>query len=84
MALGADSVRCGDFRTKYSQDVTIFPTPMARNAAILGCVALALGPFVLSAYAMNLRRDPHQIGYFEDRRWVLGLNAAGRLGFRRA
>mgnify|MGYP006428284429 CR=1 FL=1 len=69
MALGADSVRCGDFRTKYSQDVTIFPTPMARNAAILGCLALAVGPFVLSAYALNLLI---QIGYFGIA--ALGLN----------
>jgi branched-chain amino acid transport system permease protein len=69
VALGADSVRCGDFRTKYSQDVTIFPTPMSRNFAILGCLALLAGPFVLSPYYLNLLI---QIGYFGIA--ALGLN----------
>lgn len=69
MALGADSMRCGEFRTTYKQDTTIFPTPMSRNFAIIGVVALAIAPMVLSAYHLNLLI---QIGYFGIA--ALGLN----------
>ena len=69
MALGADSMRCGEFRTTYKQDTPIFPTPMSRNFAIAGVIFLAVAPMILSAYHLNLLI---QIGYFGIA--ALGLN----------
>ena len=37
-------MRCGEFKTTYKADTTIFPTPWSRNFAILGVVLLALAP----------------------------------------
>ncbi len=69
MAGGHASMRCGEFRTSYQADTTIFPTPMSRNFA-LGAVLLAcLAPLVLSAYYLNLLI---QIGYYGIA--ALGLN----------
>ncbi|WP_440996255.1 branched-chain amino acid ABC transporter permease [Arhodomonas sp. SL1] len=69
MALSADSMRCGEFRTTYKADTTIFPTPMSRNFAIAGVVLLLLAPLVLSSYQLNLLI---QIGYYGIA--ALGLN----------
>lgn len=45
---------CGDFRTSYKADTTIFPTPMSRNFCI-GAVVLALfAPLVFDSYYLNL------------------------------
>ena len=69
MALGANSMRCGEFRTTYRADTTIFPTPMSRNFAIGSVVVLALCPLVLNAYYLSLMI---QIGYYGVA--ALGLN----------
>ncbi|MDZ7808998.1 MAG: branched-chain amino acid ABC transporter permease [Arhodomonas sp.] len=69
MALSADSMRCGEFRTTYKADTTIFPTPMSRNFAIAGVLLLLLAPLVLSSYQLNLLI---QIGYYGIA--ALGLN----------
>lgn len=69
MALGANSMRCGQFRTTYREDSTIFPTPVSRNACIAGIALLALAPMVLSGYWLNLLI---QIGYLGIA--ALGLN----------
>lgn len=69
MALSADSMRCGEFRTTYKADTTIFPTPMSRNFAIAGVLLLLAAPFVFDAYIVNLMI---QIGYFGIA--ALGLN----------
>ncbi|MCS4504144.1 hypothetical protein KBTX_00243 [wastewater metagenome] len=69
MALSADSMRCGEFRTSYRADTTIFPTPMSRNFAIAGVLVLVLAPLFLNAYYLNLLI---QIGYYGIA--ALGLN----------
>jgi len=45
---------CGDYRTTYRKDTTIFPTRWSRNFAILGIVLAALFPLIASIYHMNL------------------------------
>ncbi|MGF1640866.1 MAG: branched-chain amino acid ABC transporter permease [Rhodospirillales bacterium] len=68
-------MRCGEFKTSYKADTTIFPTPWSRNFAILGVVVLALAPLQfgsvqpVSDYAINLMI---QIGYLSIA--ALGLN----------
>jgi branched-chain amino acid transport system permease protein len=60
---------CGDYRTSYRADQTIFPTSASRNAAILGVAALALAPLLADSYVLNLLI---QIGYLGIA--ALGLN----------
>jgi branched-chain amino acid transport system permease protein len=60
---------CGDFKTSYRADTTIFPTPMSRNFCIAGVVLVCLAPLVLDAYYLNLMI---QIGYLGVA--ALGLN----------
>ncbi len=62
-------IPCGDFKTSYAADTTIFPTPMSRNAVILGVALLALAPAVLDRYWLSLLI---QIGYLGIA--ALGLN----------
>jgi branched-chain amino acid transport system permease protein len=69
MALSADSMRCGEFRTTYKADTTIFPTPTSRNFAIAGVILLLAAPFVFGPYITNLLI---QIGYYGIA--ALGLN----------
>ena len=70
MAGGGHSLmRCGEFRTTYKADTTIFPTPMSRNVAIAAVLALLAGPLYLDAYLLNLLI---QIGYYGIA--ALGLN----------
>lgn len=69
MSLTADSMRCGEFRTTYKADTTIFPTPMSRNFAIAGLIILLIVPQVFDAYFTNLLI---QIGYYGIA--ALGLN----------
>ncbi|MBA1148718.1 branched-chain amino acid ABC transporter permease [Ectothiorhodospiraceae bacterium WFHF3C12] len=69
MALGANSMRCGEFRTSYRQDSTIFPTPMSRNFAIAGVLLLMVSPVFLQPYHLNILI---QIGYMGIA--ALGLN----------
>jgi branched-chain amino acid transport system permease protein len=66
---GHATMRCGEFRTSYRADTTIFPTPMSRNFALGGVVLLVLAPLVLNAYYLNLLI---QIGYYGIA--ALGLN----------
>jgi branched-chain amino acid transport system permease protein len=44
-------MRCGEFKTTYKADTTIFPTPWSRNFAILGVVLLALAPLKFGDFA---------------------------------
>lgn len=62
-------MRCGEFRTTYKADTTIFPTPLARRVAVVSVVALLFGPLLLNAYQLNLLI---QIGYYGIA--ALGLN----------
>ncbi len=63
------SRRCGDFRTRYDQETTWFPSPRSAAACAVGLLALALAPVVLKAYGLTLLI---QIGYFGIA--ALGLN----------
>jgi len=69
MASGHAMMRCGQFRTTYQADTTIFPTPMSRNFAIGAVLLLIAAPAVLNAYFLNLLI---QIGYYGIA--ALGLN----------
>lgn len=69
MALSADSMRCGEFRTSYKADTTIFPTPRSRNFALAGLLALLVAPFIFDSYVVSLLI---QIGYYAIA--ALGLN----------
>ncbi|HKJ95209.1 MAG TPA: branched-chain amino acid ABC transporter permease [Gammaproteobacteria bacterium] len=69
MALGANSMRCGEFRTSYRADTTIFPTPRSRYALIAGVLVLMASPLFLSAYPLYLMI---QIGFYGIA--ALGLN----------
>jgi len=67
MAVGTRT--CGDFKTDYRSDTTIFPTLVSRNFCIAGVALACLAPLVLDAYHLNLMI---QIGYLGIA--ALGLN----------
>ncbi len=69
MASAHSRMRCGEFRTTYQQDTTIFPTPLARRVAIAAVIFLLIAPSFLSPYHLNLGI---QIGYYGIA--ALGLN----------
>jgi branched-chain amino acid transport system permease protein len=62
-------IPCGDFKTGYSADTTIFPTTTSRNMVIFGIAVLCLAPLVMDKYALSLLI---QIGYLGIA--ALGLN----------
>jgi branched-chain amino acid transport system permease protein len=62
-------MRCGEFRTNYQSDMTVFPTPLARRVAIVSVLLLLLAPLCLDSYMLNLMI---QIGYYGIA--ALGLN----------
>ncbi len=64
-------IPCGQFKTSYRRDTTIFPTPVSRWMVIAAVALLALLPLagVLSKYQINLLT---QIGYYGIA--ALGLN----------
>ena len=67
--ISSSLIPCGQFKTSYGADTTIFLTPAARNACILGLLAALAAPLVLSNYLLALLI---QIGYFGIA--ALGLN----------
>ena len=69
MALGSSMRPCGDFRTTYASDMTIFATPVTRYLVIAGIGLLLLVPLFGSPYMLNLLI---QIGYYGIA--ALGLN----------
>jgi len=60
---------CGEFKTSYRADMTIFPTRWSRAACVLAVAALACAPLVLDTYLLSLLI---QIGYYGIA--ALGLN----------
>ena len=60
---------CGEFKTSYRRDSTIFDTVMTRNACIAAVALLCVAPFVFDAYVLTLLI---QIGYLGIA--ALGLN----------
>ncbi|PLX80609.1 MAG: branched-chain amino acid ABC transporter permease [Desulfuromonas sp.] len=69
MASAHSRMRCGEFRTTYQADMTIFPTPLARRTAVGSVLLLLAAPAVLDSYLLNLLI---QIGYYGIA--ALGLN----------
>ena len=43
-------MRCGDFKTSYGADTTIFATPVSRNFTLLGILLLALAPLSIGGF----------------------------------
>lgn len=64
-------IPCGQFKTSYRRDTTIFPTPLSRWVAVAAVALLCLAPLAgwLSKYQLNLLI---QIGYYGIA--ALGLN----------
>jgi branched-chain amino acid transport system permease protein len=60
---------CGDFRTSYKQDNTIFETKTIRLVTILTIIALCFAPFVFDAYYITLLIQISYLGIA-----ALGLN----------
>jgi len=69
MALGSSMRPCGDYRTTYASDTTIFATPVTRYLALAFIALLFCVPLVGSPYVLNLMI---QIGYYGIA--ALGLN----------
>ncbi|MCD6188149.1 MAG: branched-chain amino acid ABC transporter permease, partial [Desulfuromusa sp.] len=69
MSLGSSMRPCGDFRTSYASDTTIFATPVTRYLVITLLIALLFVPLFGSPYMLNLMI---QIGYYGIA--ALGLN----------
>jgi branched-chain amino acid transport system permease protein len=66
---GASPRPCGDFRTSYAADETIFATRLSRAWCVAGIGLCCLAPLVLDKYYLNLLI---QIGYLGIA--ALGLN----------
>jgi branched-chain amino acid transport system permease protein len=66
---GATPTPCGDFRTSYAADMTIFPTRNSRIALWIGLAVLAGAPLVFGRYELSLLI---QIGFMGIA--ALGLN----------
>ncbi|RHW77328.1 branched-chain amino acid ABC transporter permease [Colwellia sp. RSH04] len=60
---------CGDFRTSYKQDNTIFETKTIRYAAILSIIALCFAPLLVDSYFITLLIQISYLGIA-----ALGLN----------
>ncbi len=60
---------CGDFRTSYAADMTIFPTRNSRLAMLVGLALLLCAPLVFGRYELSLMI---QIGFLGIA--ALGLN----------
>lgn len=69
MALGSSMRPCGDYRTSYASDTTIFETPLVRNLTIVFILLLLCAPAFCNRYLLNLAI---QIGYYGIA--ALGLN----------
>ena len=64
-----NAMKCGDFRTSYEKDNTIFPTPLSRKMVIGSILLLLIMPMFADSYVLNLSI---QIGYYAVA--ALGLN----------
>lgn len=66
---GHSMMRCGEYRTDYKSDTTIFPTPRSRYAVVAGILFLLVAAPFMNPYYLNLLI---QIGYYGIA--ALGLN----------
>lgn len=64
-----NQMKCGDFRTSYEKDSTIFPTPFSRKMVLASIAVLLILPMFADSYMLNLSI---QIGYYAVA--ALGLN----------
>jgi len=62
-------INCGEFKTSYAADTTMFPTPWSGRAVIASVALAAALPLLLGPYHLNLLI---QIGYYAIA--ALGLN----------
>lgn len=72
---GYNMMRCGEFRTTYEKDTTIFPTPMSKKFAILGAVICFILPLQFGDFTFVsdvVLTMMIQIGYMSIA--ALGLN----------
>ena len=60
---------CGDFRTSYAADATVFPSVWSRRCCVIGIALLALFPLVGTPYQLSMLI---QIGYYGIA--AIGLN----------
>lgn len=67
--ISSSLIPCGQFKTTYGADTTIFLTPASRNWCIAGILAAACLPLVASNYVLSLMI---QIGFYGIA--ALGLN----------
>lgn len=67
--IASSLIPCGQFKTSYAADTTIFPTPNSRAFAVAGVALLIAAPMLLNSYHLNILI---QIGYFGIA--ALGLN----------
>jgi branched-chain amino acid transport system permease protein len=67
--ISSSLIPCGQYKTSYAADTTIFLTPASRNWCILGVVAALMVPLVASNYVLSILI---QIGYYGIA--ALGLN----------
>jgi branched-chain amino acid transport system permease protein len=67
--ISSSLIPCGQFKTSYAADTTIFLTPASRNWCILGVVVALIVPLVSSNYVLSILI---QIGYYGIA--ALGLN----------
>lgn len=61
--------RCGDFRTDYRQEMTLFPSGRSLACLLVGLAVLACAPLFMQSYGLSLLI---QIGYLSIA--ALGLN----------
>lgn len=66
---GSEMLPCGDFRTSYKADTTIFSTKWTRNIMILAVVGCLFVPLVFDLYVLNLAIQISYLGIA-----ALGLN----------
>jgi branched-chain amino acid transport system permease protein len=67
--ISSSLIPCGQYKTSYGADTTIFLTPASRNWCIFGVVVALAVPLVASNYALSILI---QIGYYGIA--ALGLN----------
>jgi branched-chain amino acid transport system permease protein len=67
--ISSSLIPCGQFKTSYGADTTIFLTPASRNWCIAGILAAACLPLVADNYVLSLMT---QIGFYGIA--ALGLN----------
>ena len=49
-----NTMKCGDFRTTYEKDSTIFPTPFSRKMVLASIAFLLIMPIFADSYVLNL------------------------------